>query len=448
MLLVAIGGMALLGCSHPTTPIAGVISTENAGRVAGSLVRSDGLPLGAVAEIRLVRLSDSLQPRLRAETTNRTLAAEVGPVLVARIHADPSGAYEFPQVEQGTYRIDAFLPGGLQGSSGSFVLQSDSTVRLVVVLVVVPSFQFALVPPTGDSVLSVWVGDPGRQALNSGSTWTIPVVPGVAQAVGVVVRRLAGGVDTVLYDLEWTGSVARLVLASTTATDPPQVGSQSTNHFGTDTGTVALWTFDTLSGGTVLDASGHGRILSAMGGATFETSPNGSAALTDPGYFQRAFEAAFTPRVSGVVVYEARVFLPSYPSSGLHNGRSVVMGHYEGLKLAVSDSGRLQVAGQQGSVDAGWNWFAPQTAIGVVPVGRWVDLAIAIEWKTGRSWAWVDGGSVVLEGDSPRGEWRIPTTSFVVGMDSVDDQGFAGKIDEMRVSRQIPSNLEMDTPVQ
>jgi hypothetical protein len=439
MLLVALGALVVSAC-FDSAPNAGVISTENAGRVTGSIVRSDGSPVGEVAEIRLLRLSDSQATPQRAPfpSASRTLATSTVPELVSRMVADSKGAYLFPDVKPGTYRIDAILASGLRGSSGAFTLGSDSTVRLVVVVVVVPSFQFALIPSAGDSILSVWVGDPGSLAIRSGLLWSMPVVPGVADAVGVVVRRATGAVDTVMYQLSWVDSTARLDPV-TTAAATPAIGSTSTLHFATDTGTVAHWTFDTLADGAVADVSGNGRNLSASGIGSVQASPFGNAVATGSGYFQRVFDVALTPQVSGTIVYEARVFLDKYPSSSLHNGRSVVMGFYEGPKLLVTDSGRIQVGGQQGTDGAMWNWYAPQTSI--VPVGRWVDLAIAVEAKSGAAWAWVDGAKLALSPGVAAGSWRIPSGVFVVGKDASDGQEFAGSIDEMRVSRQIPSTL-------
>jgi hypothetical protein len=164
---------------------------------------------------------------------------------------------------------------------------------------------------------------------------------------------------------------------------------------------------------------------------------------TGTGSFQRAFDAALTPQVSGTVVYEARVFLDKYPSSSLHNGRSVVMGYYEGPKLLVTDSGSIQIGGQRGDGTT-WNWAGGESKGGVVPLGRWVDLAIACERATGAVRAWVDGKLVDLSGTSANpGQWRIATTVFVVGKDSQDGQAFDGRIDEIRVLRQIPSDSSL-----
>lgn len=440
-MLVCVATFLGSACSEAENPPhAGVISTENAGRVAGSIVRSDGDPVGEGAEIRLLRLSDTAVASGRVESAHRMATSSTGPVLVARIVADSVGHYLFPEVAKGTYRVDAILPGGMRGSSGAFAVASDSTVRLVVVVVVVPSFRFALIPVAGDSVLSVWVGDAGRLASKNGAVWTMPVVPGVADAVGVVVRRASGGVDTVSYRITWSGTTARLDLATPTPA-APSIGSSSTLHFGTDTSTVAHWTFDSLVGATAPDLSGNGRNLSAIGIAGPQSSPFGKAVATGSGYFERAFDAALTPQVSGTIVYEARVYLDAYPSSSLHNGRAVVMGFYEGPKLVVSDTGSLQIGGQRG--DGGsWTWAGGESRAKVVPLGRWVDLAVACERATGSVWAWVDGKRVELLGTANNpGQWRIAITPFVVGKDSQDGQPFTARIDEIRVSRQIPSTL-------
>ncbi len=435
LLVAALALASLWGCAD--SPQEGVISTENAGRVAGSIVRSDGSAVGETAEIRLLRLQDS---SVRIEMANRTTAGSALPVLVATIRSDSAGNYLFPEVGTGTYRVDAILPGGLRGSSGSFKVESGKTATLVVVLVVAPSFQFALIPSAGDSVLSVWVGDPGRAATRNGNTWTIPVVPGLQDAVGVVVRRASGSVETLLYHLVWTGSVAHLESDPST-TSAPEVDAASLSHFALEPGTVALWTFDTLVAGVARDVSGNGHDLSAPVAVPLESSPFGKAATTGSGYFQREFDSALAPRSGGWIVYEARVFLDRYPSNALHSGRSVIVGFYEGPKMLVTDTGSLQIGGQRGESGL-WNWAGGETARDVVPLGRWIDLAVACNEATGAVLAWVDGVPVSMrEGYGGAGRWRIPSTSFMVGKDSYDGQAFVGKIDEIRVSRQIPSSL-------
>lgn len=435
-LLLAAFALALpWGCAD--APQEGVISTENAGRVAGSIVRSDGSSVGDLAEIRLLRLPDSVK---RIEASNRTAAESPAPVLVAAIRSDASGNYLFPEVGQGTYRVDAILSGGLRGSSGAFRVESGKTATLVVVIVVAPSFQFALIPSGGDSVLSVWIGDPERPASRSGNTWTIPVMVGVEDAVGVVVRRASGSIETLDYRLVWTGDVARLEADASTAA-APKVDAAVLRHFAVDSGTVALWTFDTLVAGVAPDGSGNGHDLSAPVAPELDPSPFGKAAASGFGYFQREFDSSLAPAPGRWIVYEARVFMDRYPSSALHNGRSVVLGFYEGPKMVVSDSGSIQIGGQRGEQDS-WNWAGGESARDVVPLGRWVDLAVACEEATGAILAWIDGVPVPMrDANGIRGRWRIPSTPFMVGKDSRDGQAFAGKIDEIRVSRQIPSTL-------
>lgn len=453
-LLVAALALAILWGCGADTPQEGVISTENAGRVAGSIVRSDGSSVGDQVEIRLLRLPDSAMNRRPpdneaslielagngVEFAIRMASASTAPVLVARIRSDSAGNYLFPEVQQGIYRVDAILPGGLRGSSGSFQVESGKTATLVVVLVVAPSFQFALIPSAGDSVLSVWAGDPGREATRDGNTWTIPVLEGVQDAVGVVVRRASGSVETLLYRLVWTGSVAYLEPDSSTAA-APKVDAAVLRHFPVDSTTVASWSFDTLVAGVARDVSGNGHDLSALAGPTLESSPFGKAATTGSGYFQREFDSSLAPAPGRWVVYEARVFLDRYPSSALHNGRSVVLGFYEGPKLLVTDTGSLQIIGQR-SESGNWAWAGGESVRGLVPLGRWVDLAMAVESNSGVFLGWIDGVPVRFQEASGRsGGWRTPATEFVVGKDSRDGQAFAGRIDEIRVSRQIPSSL-------
>jgi len=407
-----------VGCG-PETPHSGVISTENAGRVSGKLQRSDSLFVDSTAEIRLYRIaSDGRQ------------------ILVERVSANADGSYSFASLKPGTYRVDADLPNGQQGTSGAFDVAQGGSVQLVLVLVAASSYQVALVPPAGDQILSVWVGDSTRPVSCDASTCRIPVVPGVEDQVGVVVQRASGAVETVLYKLAWTSSVAKLVLLA--GTSAPSVQAGALHHFAVDSATVALWTFDSLEGSVVRDIA-HGRNLTASSGVVLEASPLGKAAVLGAGTLQAPFDSALSAKPTGELLYEARVWMDKYPSSSLWNARSTLLGFYEGIKILVSDTGSIQIGGQQG-VNGVWNWFPPESDKNTMPLGRWVDIAVSVRRGSGEAWLWLDGVPVALHTYiDPMGPWRDSYSTFVVGNDSVDDQPFSGKVDEIRVSNRIPA---------
>src|SRR6185295_7266541 len=63
----------------------------------------------------------------------------------------------------------------------------------------------------------------------------------------------------------------------------------------------------------------------------------------------------------------------------------------------------------------------------VVPLHRWVDVAIAIDETNGQCYAYIDGQPFQLSGTANSDPFRVSTSIFTVGEDSHDDQFFKGK---------------------
>lgn len=263
------------------------------------------------------------------------------------------------------------------------------------------------------SVLSAKVGSDGKLG--------VPSLEGEAVVVQVSLKDELGRPVSGILKLKAVDGKMEVEWVTKPAATLPLVRGGEGTHFGADTATVALWNFDTISGGVVYDRSRHGRNLTR-----FQT-----------GTWSRSNDPALTPSITGRILFEARVKLARYPASSLHNGRAVVVGFYEGLKLLVTDHGQVQAGAQRG--DGSWNWFAPETKDSLVPLGRWVDLAVGADQNTGDVHAWIDGQAVATwSGSAVAGsKIRNASTMFVVGQDAADGQEFDGQISEIRVSRQF-----------
>jgi hypothetical protein len=156
-------------------------------------------------------------------------------------------------------------------------------------------------------------------------------------------------------------------------------------------------------------------------------------AKTATGVWSLANDTFLTQEATGQILYQAKVWLDRYPSSDLHNGRAVVVGFYEGLKLLVTDHGQIQAGAQRG--DGSWNWFAPETKAEAMPLGRWVEVAVGADQSTGDVYVWIDGKAVpTWSGSKVSGsKIRVASSTFVVGQDAIDGQKFDGKIAEVKV---------------
>jgi hypothetical protein len=203
-------------------------------------------------------------------------------------------------------------------------------------------------------------------------------------------------------------------------------------------GLLSLWTFDSWSGSTIPNQVAKAPALNGTP-TDLVLGADGKALLPSKGTHPSTADiAAFGPGTAGVT-YLARVFLDTYPSASLHNGRAVVMGQYDGFRILVTNDGRLQVAGQRGD-GSFWSWYAPQSQPGVVPLGQWVEIGLAADVKNAELTAYVDGkpiqlfSGVAVDGDQLRDGLR----DFVVGADAVDGQEFPGKIDEVRILEGLP----------
>jgi hypothetical protein len=307
--------------------------------------------------------------------------------------------------------------GRVRGVSSSDTLNELGPVQLVPVIVT--SVDLGLPQERIDSIRIPGSSLSGKVAADG--KLDVPSLQGEAVVVKVSMKDEGG--NTVSGTLKLQAVDGKMVVAwvdEPTKTLPVVAGPEGT-HFGADTSTVALWSFDTVSGGVVYDRSLHGRNLTAYGADAWS----------------RSGETALTPSATGRILYEARVKLSTYPSSSLHNGRAVVAGFYEGLKLLVTDHGQVQAGAQRG--DGSWSWFAPETKDSLVPLGKWVDLAVGADEATGDVYVWIDGKAVpTWSGSKVSGsKIRIAASTFVVGKDAVDGQAFAGQISEVRVSRRF-----------
>jgi hypothetical protein len=340
------------------------------------------------------------------------------PVDSAKTDANGNFAMNLAKGEYDLFIDRKGAEGGRIAHVGSNEVRKDlGEVRLVPV--VVTSVDLGLPQDRIDSIRIPGSTLSGKVGIDG--TLKVPSLQGEAVVVKVSLKDEAG--KTVSGTLNLHAVDGKMVVSwvdEPTKTLPVVAGAEGT-HFGADTSTVALWKFDTVSGGVVYDRSLHGRNLSASGADSWSLSG----------------DAALTPSATGRILYETRVKLSRYPSSSLHNGRAVVVGFYEGLKLLVTDHGQVQAGAQRG--DGSWNWFAPETKDSLVPLNKWVDLAVGADEATGDVYVWIDGKAVpTWSGAAVVGsKIRIATSTFVVGQDAVDGQKFDGQISEVRVSRRF-----------
>lgn len=141
------------------------------------------------------------------------------------------------------------------------------------------------------------------------------------------------------------------------------------------------------------------------------------------------------------LTYEARIWLDAYPSASLWNGGSALIGQYTGLKLMIDKDGRIQAAAQSGD-GADWFWYPPVSDVGVVPLGRWVNVAVSAVRNGSQLYAYVDNVPVAVYNELTPGSTLRPSSTsqfpFTIGNDGQDNQPFPGRVDEIRISKGLP----------
>lgn len=210
-------------------------------------------------------------------------------------------------------------------------------------------------------------------------------------------------------------------------------------HFGLDSSTVALWTFDSQSGNAFLDLSGNRNHLSPVSVASLEVSPFGFAVtFNGSGKYVLTSGMLLTTGPTGQITYEARIYLNEYPSSANLNGAAIVVGMREGPKLEITSDGRLVAVTQKQDVLGSTYLYEPLSGPGIVPLKRWTDVAIAVDEDTHQCYGYVDGTPVQLSfGFVNADSFRISTPLLAMGDDAIDNQPFIGKIDEIRISNSL-----------
>lgn len=181
----------------------------------------------------------------------------------------------------------------------------------------------------------------------------------------------------------------------------------------------ATWRIDSTAQSVLVDQSGHGLDLK----------------LSATGMWTRAFDTTLVSLLpSGKILYAAKVYLTAYPDSGIYNKAAVVMGFYEGMKMGISVTGQLMVAGQKDNAGA-YAWYGPRSINGAVPLNKWTTLAVGANQATGEFYAWIDGTPVQLYASKAvaGSKLRVAASTFALGADARDGQKFTGRIAEAKV---------------
>ncbi|HNC99927.1 MAG TPA: hypothetical protein PKW90_27620, partial [Myxococcota bacterium] len=171
--------------------------------------------------------------------------------------------------------------------------------------------------------------------------------------------------------------------------------------------TVALWNFDSLlQTGEILDRSPFANHLRYDGTPQLVPSPHGKA------FSQSSGLAASVPRSgqlppslqwtrTGLMTWEIRFRMDTVPLSGM-----VVFGSKSGLRLWITGIGQLVVEspvhGADG-IEIGSLVSAPE----VVPLGKWIDIAISVDAPNRQVYAWVDEMAIPL---AARQNWSNGTS--------------------------------------
>ncbi len=210
-------------------------------------------------------------------------------------------------------------------------------------------------------------------------------------------------------------------------------------HFTINNSTSALWTFDILSNtGTIQDVV-NGFLLTPSKPMPYEATSFGFAvAMNGTGqYFAIENHLELTISATGKVTYEARIYLDQYPAGSFMEASSVISLNRD-LNLQINSDGSLQIWTRKLDLTATAYDYIPVSAPGVIPLKRWVDVAVALDQGAHQCYGYVDEKPVSLSvGFVNADPFEVLKSRLFVGNDSLNSQQFIGKIDELRISTSL-----------
>jgi len=414
-LLYATGTALVLLAGCGPEPSSGVISTGNAGRVQGSATYDNQ---GVEIAVRLVMIrsgSDSL---------------------IDSMQTDSTGAFEFQSVTEGTYRVEAWREGRMQGRSGEFKVERNLVKDIVVVLV--QPVRYLLDASMLGQVDSMFLDYSGNPAYLQNGLWSVQGLKGSAGTLYTRTKTSDGGATWLAWEIQPSGDTLKIVGV---ANSPSAVYLRKidTSAFFITPHTVALWTFDSLTPqGTFRDLSVYSNDLVAPSGTRIQRTPHGNGLysgslqgnrpVSTPGSI---LPAALRWTKTGMQTWEMRVKLEKEALEGF-----IFLGSYVGPEIGMNGSRAIGIY-QQAKTTGANAWFGVVSEPGVIPIGRWVDLAVAIDQARNDFYFWIDGRPVQLYPAydvTSLGMVSDTTRPFNVGGANWDARVGSFLLDEVRIS--------------
>lgn len=407
-----LAGLLVWSCSGE--PDAGVISTGNAGRIQGLVTRED---LGVQVAARLVKIHQGIDS------------------LIDSLRTDTSGLFEFRNVVAGTYRVEAWQEGRLQGRSGEFSVEGNLVKDILVVLV--KPIRFTLDVSRIGAVDSMFLDYPGNPAYKQGELWS---VQGLQGASGTLYTHVAGssGSTWLAWDVRPSGD-SLVIVGVANSPNAPLIKQIDTSAFFLTPHTVALWTFDEVIAEEIIpDLSIHGNDLWLPPSGRLQISPHGKALSAksllgnEPAMtFGDSLPASLRWARTGMETMEMRVKFDS-----LSLGGYILMGSYTGPFVGVTGSGGIGIYNQVTTTGAN-AWYGVVSEPNLLPVGRWIDIAVAMDRARKEIYCWIDGHPVplypYLKADGL--DFVIDSSySFEVGGGDWDARIGPFQVDEVRIS--------------
>jgi hypothetical protein len=401
------------GCS--VEPSNGVISTGNAGRILGAAT-FDNHGVEIAARLVMTRTgSDSLIDSLRTDT---------------------SGTFEFKNVASGTYRIEAWSEGKLQGKSGEFKVDRNLVKDIIVVLV--QPVRYLLDASMLGQVDSMFLDYPGNPAFKQGSLWSVQGLKGTSGTLFTRIKNSNGETNWLAWEIQPVGDTLKIVGVSNSPS-AVYVRKIDTSAFFISPHTVALWTFDSLpSQGIFRDLSEFRNDLLAPAGTQIRSTPHGNGLYA--GSLQSnnplstsgsILPAALRWTKTGMQTWEMRVKLEKEALDGF-----IFLGSYVGPEIGMNGSRAIGIY-QQAITERGNAWFGVLSEPNVIPIGRWVNIAVAIDQSHNDFYLWIDGRPVQLYPAydvTSLGMVADTTRPFNVGGAAWDARVGPFLLDEVRIS--------------
>lgn len=377
-LLLALALTLLVGCDNSLRSDKGVSAQGNSipsasrnGTISGHVIEGD-VGLGGEGYVaRLVRF-DSIKSRSLVDSSE--------------IRSD--GAFSFDSVASSEYVVEVWKGGDLKGQTRPFAFV-DSVKQEIFVFLVNSIQKRKIDLRLLGAIDSVYVDYRENPGVLVDGKWEVQTL----QDTGFVVHTYLSAPKSRWESWFYLLRGGKVVLVNTVDQRALEnVQAIDTTSYQAGPHVVALWDFDTLVKGKLLDRSDYRNDLVPSGDASLVPSPRGKAlslkGIASAKGIGSVADSSLWWRRTGMMTYQMRL---KVDSSDLGN---TILSAWPVLGVVVYPNGKLLIGGQtiKNGVAKWFNLFSQIR----IPFDEWIDLTVSCDMDSRQIYVWLGSTPVPL----------------------------------------------------